>query len=340
MILLVRLAVAVFIFLSAMAYLPTAQAVADDFYKGKTVTIVVGFTPGGGYDRYARTLARYFGRYIPGNPTVIVQNMSGAGSLTSVRYLDATAARDGTVIVTFNSNLVTQAITSPEKVKLDFSSYRWVGVITGDYRVCYAWGATNIKTWNDMMQRKEFILGASAKGDGDYINGVTLQKVFNAPVRLVMGFPGSAENRLAIERGELDGGCGSWSSLPEGWINDGKINTLALFSPERLPKISESAVYIRDLANTQGQKDVLDILAIADEIGRPLIMSGKVTAERTKIIQNAFDASMKDKEFLADAEKQKLPVNPLTGEEAEKIIAKMSTASPAAISQVKAIYGE
>jgi tripartite-type tricarboxylate transporter receptor subunit TctC len=319
-----------------------SSAVAADasFYKGKTITIVVGFTPGGGYDRYARILARHLGRFIDGNPTVIVQNMPGAGSLTSVRYLDATAARDGTMMTFFNSNLVTQAITSPDKVKLDFKSYNWVGVITDDYRVCYAWGATGIKTWDDMMHRKEFILGASAKGDGDYVNAATLQKVFKAPVRIVMGFPGSAENRLAIERGELDGGCGSWSSLPESWINDDKINTLITFAAKHLPHVSATAVYAEDLAKTQEQKDVLDILAISDEIGRPIVMSRQVQADRIKIIRDAFNATMKDPQYLSENEKEKMPINPLTGEEAAKIVSKMSSASPSAIAQVKAIFEE
>jgi tripartite-type tricarboxylate transporter receptor subunit TctC len=323
-------------------FLPLTGAMAADvsFYKGKTVAIVVGFTPGGGYDRYARILGRYLGRFIDGNPTVIVQNMPGAGSLTSVRYLDATATRDGTTMTFFNSNLVTQAITSPEKVNLDFKSYNWVGVITDDYRVCYAWGATGIKTWDDMMHRKEFILGASAKGDGDYINAATLQKVFKAPVRIVMGFPGSAENRLAIERGELDGGCGSWSSLPATWINNDKVNTLITFAPKRLPDVSATAVYAGDLAKSKGQKDVLDILAIADEVGRPIIMSRQVQADRVKIIRDAFNATMKDPQYLAENAKQKMPINPLTGEEAAKIISKMSSASPSAIAQVKSIYGE
>jgi tripartite-type tricarboxylate transporter receptor subunit TctC len=317
-----------------------AKAADVSFYKGKTVTIVVGFTPGGGYDRYARILARHLGSYIDGNPTIIVQNMPGAGSLTSVRYLDATAARDGTIMTFFNSNLVTQAVTSPEKVNLDFKSYNWVGVITDDYRVCYAWGATGIKTWDDMMHRKEFILGASAKGDGDYINAATLQKVFKAPVRIVMGFPGSAENRLAIERGELDGGCGSWSSLPESWTANDKINTLITFVPKRLPHVSETAVYADDLAKSQEQKDVLDILAIADEIGRPIVMSRQVSPDRVKIIRDAFNSTMKDPQYLSENEKEKLPINPLSGEEAAKIVSKMSSASPAAIAQVKSIFEE
>src|SRR4029077_151650 len=151
----------------ALPFVP--QARADDFYKGKLFTIVVGFSPAGGYDNYARVLSRYIGNHIPGNPTVIVQNMPGAGSLTSVRYLNLTAAKDGTVMVIFNPGMVTQSIIQPEKVNLDFRRYAWVGVVTPDYRVCYGYGDKGPKTWDEMMHRKEFILGSTGKSSGNYI---------------------------------------------------------------------------------------------------------------------------------------------------------------------------
>src|SRR5215475_9847973 len=140
-----------------------AQARADDFCKGKVFTIVVGFTPAGGYDTYARNLARYIGNHIPGNPTVIVQNMPSAGSLTAVRYLNLTAPKDGTVMVIFNPGMVTQSIVTPEKISLDFRQYSWVGVVTPDFRVCYGYGDKGPKTWDEMMSRKEFILGSTGK---------------------------------------------------------------------------------------------------------------------------------------------------------------------------------
>src|SRR5215475_12941550 len=135
------------------------SASADDFYKGKTLTIVVGFTPGGGYDVNARALARRLADHIPGNPTIIVQNQPGAGSLTAVRSLDVNAAKDGTVMATFNAGLVGQSVVQPDKVNIDFQKISWVGVITPDFRVCYGYGPKGVKTWDDMMSRKEFILG-------------------------------------------------------------------------------------------------------------------------------------------------------------------------------------
>ncbi|HWF97260.1 MAG TPA: hypothetical protein VG291_20095 [Xanthobacteraceae bacterium] len=311
---------------------------ADDFYKGKTFTIVVGFSPGGGYDVNARALARHLSAHIPGNPNIIVQNMPGAGSLTSVRYLDVTAPKDGTVMTIFNPGLVTQSIMQPDKVRLDFRKYDWIGVVTPDFRVCYGFGPNGVKSWDDMMHRKEFVLGSTARGSGNYINGATLREVFHAPIKQILGFPGSAEQRLAIERGELDGDCGSYSSIPIEWIRDGSAHNFVRFTEKRPPEIPESAAYIGTFATTDEQRQILDVLDASDEVGRPFIMSKQVPPDRVAIIRKAFNDTMQDKEFLAEMEKQQLPVNPLTGEEAETIVAKMMTAPPAVVAKAQAIY--
>ena len=311
---------------------------ADDFYKGKTFTIVVGFSPGGGYDVNARGLARHLSAHIPGNPSIIVQNMPGAGSLTSVRYLDVTAPKDGTVMTIFNPGLVTQSIMQPDKVQLDFRRYGWIGVVTPDFRVCYGFGPNGVKSWDDMMHRKEFVLGSTARGSGNYINGATLREVFHAPIKQILGFPGSAEQRLAIERGELDGDCGSYSSIPIEWIRDGSAHPFVRFTDKRPPEIPESVAYIGSFAKTDEQRQILDVLDASDEVGRPFVMSKQVPPDRVAIIRKAFDDTMRDKEFLADMEKQQLPVNPMTGEEAETIVAKMMNAPAAVVAKAKAIY--
>jgi tripartite-type tricarboxylate transporter receptor subunit TctC len=315
-----------------------AFARADDFYKGKTVTIVVGFSPGGGYDVNARALSRHLAAHIPGNPNVIVQNMPGAGSLTSVRYLDVNAPKDGTVMTVFNPGLVTQSLIAPEKVQLDFRKYGWIGVITPDFRVCYGFGPKGVMSWDDMMHRKEFVLGSTARGSGNYINGATLREVFHAPIKQILGFPGSADQRLAIERGELDGDCGSYSSIPIEWMRDGRAHPFVRFTERRPPEIPESAVSIGSFAKTDEQKQILDVLDASDEVGRPFIMSKQVPADRVAIMRKAFSETMKDPEFLADMEKQQLPANPLTGEEAEAIVGRMMNAPPAIVAKAKAIY--
>jgi tripartite-type tricarboxylate transporter receptor subunit TctC len=326
----------VFALLALTAAVPSAQA--QDFYKGKTVTIVVGFSPGGGYDVNARALSRHIAAHIPGNPSVIVQNMPGAGSLTSVRYLNVNAPKDGTVMTIFNPGLVTQSLVEPDKVQLDFRTYSWVGVVTPDFRVCYGYGPKGVKSWDDMMGRKEFILGSTARGSGNYINGATLREVFHAPIKQILGFPGSAEQRLAIERGELDGDCGSYSSIPVEWIRDGLAHPFVRFSERRPPEIPEGAVYVGTYAKTDEQHQLLDVLDAADDVGRPFVMSKQVPPDRVAIMRKAFNETMKDKEFLADTEKLQLPVNPLTGEEAEAVVARMMQAPPAVVAKAKSIY--
>src|SRR5215469_7510080 len=145
-----------------------------DFYKGRTITLAVGYSVGGGYDQYARALARHLGRRVPGNPSVLVQNMPGAASLTAVQYLNATAPKDGTAVTMFDPGLITESFAAPQLFKVKFSDFHWIGTMLRDIRICYAWAATGIKSWDDMMKRKEFLIGTTAKGSNAYVNGAIL----------------------------------------------------------------------------------------------------------------------------------------------------------------------
>jgi len=312
----------------------TAHA-QEDFYRGRTVTLVVGYSAGGGYDQYARLVARHLGRHIPGNPNVIVQNMPGAASMTSVRHLDANAPKDGTVITTFDPGLVTESFASPDVFKVRFSDYQWIGTLLRDIRICYAWSATGIKTFGDMMKRKEFMIGTTAKGSNAYVNGAILRNVFKAPVRQISGYPGSNEQRLALERGELEGNCGSWTAMPQEWLVNRKINALLRFSATRPVDMPADVPYVLDLAQTQEQKDVIDILNSPGELGRPFIVARQVPAERVAILRAALQATLKDEAFLADAKKQSLLLDPVAGEEAEKIMSQIYAASPELIRKAK-----
>jgi tripartite-type tricarboxylate transporter receptor subunit TctC len=312
----------------------TAQSPAE-FYKGKTVSVVIGFSPGGGYDTYGRLLARHIGNHIPGKPNVIVQNLPGAGSLNAVRQMMATQAKDGTIITHFNPGVITDSLTDPEKIKMKFTDVAWVGSVTRDFRVCYVWHATGLKTWDDVKARKEIIFGGTAKGAGSYVNGAILRNVFDIKLRHVLGFPGSAEQRLAIERGELDGDCGSWSSIPDNWIADKKIIPFVSYAAVVSDDMPKDIPYIATFAKNQEQKDILDILGAAGELGRPFIMSKDVPADRLAAIRKAFDETMKDPAFLEDAKKQGVPVVPIGGEEAEKIIKAIYSASPELVAKAK-----
>jgi tripartite-type tricarboxylate transporter receptor subunit TctC len=306
----------------------------DQFYAGKTLSLVVGYSAGGGYDIYARMLARHYGRHIPGNPNVIVQNMPGAASMTSVRYLDATAPKDGTVVTMFDPGLITQVLTA-DKPLVRFSDFQWVGTLLRDIRICYAWGATGIKTFSDMMKRKQFMIGTTAKGSNAYVNGAILRNVFKAPVRQISGYPGSNEQRLALERGELEGNCGSWTAMPQDWLVNNRINPLLRFSATRPADMSPDVPYVLDLASSPEQKAVIDILNSPGELGRPFIVAKQVPADRVAMLRNAFQAVLKDEAFLADAKKQSLLLDPVAGEEAEKIMAQIYAASPDLIRKAK-----
>jgi tripartite-type tricarboxylate transporter receptor subunit TctC len=315
---------------------------ADDFYKGKTIDIVVGATPSGSFDLIARSLARHMGRHIPGNPSVIVQNMPGAGSLTALFYLDANAPKDGTVLGVFLPGIITQSFVTPEKIGLDLHKLAWVGIVSADNtRVCYGYGPDGVKDWNDLMRRtkdRPFIMGTTGTGASNYINGKSLVLVFQANLKIILGFPGSTELRLAVERGELDGDCGGFVGIPPDWIRDGKAHPFVRFAAERAPGIPESAVYVGDKAKTPEQKQLLAFLYSADKLGRPLVMSRQVPADRLALIRAAFNETMRDAAFRADMERQQEPVNPVPGEEAERIYGEMSKAPPEIVAKARKIY--
>ena len=174
--------------LAAAGSSPAASAEPSASYAGKQITIIVGLPPGGGADAYARLLQRHLGRHIAGNPNILVQNMPGAGSLRAVMYLNTTAPADGTVMATFNPGLITEAVTAPERVRMDFRDFRWIGNVSEDVRVCYVWGASGVKTWQDMTRReKPLFMGASAPGSfGDADVGM-LQNLFGVKIRQEIG---------------------------------------------------------------------------------------------------------------------------------------------------------
>lgn len=290
-----------------------------EFYQGKTINIVVGFSSGGGYDLYARLLARHMPQYIPGKPIIVVQNMPGAGSLTAVRNLDQRAPQDGTVIVAFNPGLIIENLTA-EKTDTSFQNLAWLGSISKDFRVCYAWNGTPVRKWEDLSTGQTFVLGGTAVGSSSYINGAMLRNLFGLNIRQVTGYPGSAEVRLAIERGELHGDCGTWSAITPEWRLQNKITGFVRFSKETTPDMPEGAKFIGDFAKTEEQTKLVDFLVSPGELGVPYVLSKNVPSERLAVLRDAFDKTMKDPQFVLDAQKMQFPVYPVNGKEAEQIV--------------------
>jgi tripartite-type tricarboxylate transporter receptor subunit TctC len=314
-----RRATRAFIF-AVCTVMTSAPAAAQDFYRGKTLTFLVGFSPGGGFDINARVLARHIGRHIPGNPNTVVQNMPGAGSVTAIHYLEQTAPKDGTVIDIFNFGNIGESRLNPDKVKVDFRKFNWIGSISQDLTVCYVWHAMGVKTLAELKKVSKVHMGLTGMGTSSDTNQRILKNIFGIPVQQVAGYPGSAEQRIAIERGELDGDCGAWSSIPVEWIEGHKIVPVIRSGPIFAPDMPRDVPYSVDIAPSERDRQVLRLLLASAQVGRPFIASQAVSAERIRILRDAFDATMKDPQFIAEAEKLRLPISPKTGEEALRVV--------------------
>jgi tripartite-type tricarboxylate transporter receptor subunit TctC len=306
--------------LATCAIFAAAPAVAQDFYRGKTLTIVVGFTAGGGFDVNARLLARHIGRHIPGNPNIVVQNLPGAAGLNSVAYLDGAAAKDGTVIDIFNFGNIGDSKVTPDKIKVDFRKYNWIGSIAQDLAVCYVWHTFGPKTLAELKARATVHMGRTAVGSSSDVNQRILKNIFGVRIQHISGYPGSVEERMAIERGEVDGNCGAWSSIPADWIESRKIVPIIRSAPFAPPDLPPGVPLSVEIAPSEREREVIRLLVASGQVGRPFIASAAVPAERVRILRDAFNATVRDPQFLAEAQKLRLPVSPMTGEEALKIV--------------------
>jgi tripartite-type tricarboxylate transporter receptor subunit TctC len=302
------------------AVVVAAPAAAQDFYKGKTISILAGFSPGGGYDVNARVLARHMGRHIPGNPNIIVQNMPGAGSLNAVHYLDTNAAKDGTALNTFNFGAIGEARLSPDKIKIDFRKYNYIGSISQDLTVCYVWHGLGVRTLAELVKKPKVHYGSTGAGSSSDLNQKIMKNIFGVKLQQVGGYPGSAEQRMAIERGELDGDCGAWSSIPVEWIQGKKINPVIRSSPATAPDMPPDVPFSIDIAPSERDRQIMQLLLASNQLGRPFIASAAVPAERVRILREAFAATMTDPQFMTEAQKLRLPISPVIGEAALKVV--------------------
>jgi tripartite-type tricarboxylate transporter receptor subunit TctC len=322
------------------AMLPAASASAQDFYKGKTLTIVVGFTPGGGFDINARLLARHIGRYIPGNPTVVVQNLPGAAGLNSVQYLDTAAPKDGTVIDIFNFGNIGDSKLMPDKIKIDFRKFAWIGSISQDLTVCYVWHTFGPKTLAELKAREVVHMGRTAVGSSSDVNQRILKNIFGVRIQHISGYPGSAEERMAIERGELDGNCGAWSSIPAEWVEAKRIVPIIRSAPALPPDLPAGVPYSVEIAPNERDQKIIRLLVASGQIGRPFIASQAVPAERVRILRDAFNATMNDPQFVSELEKLRLPLSPKSGEEALQVVEDIYATPDDIVQAARKIAGE
>jgi tripartite-type tricarboxylate transporter receptor subunit TctC len=317
-----RHAVLTTVAVAAFAVSP-AVAAETDFYAGKAIQLLIGFSAGGGYDAYGRLLARHMGRHIPGNPRLIAQNMPGAGSLKAVNYLYNVAPRDGTAFAGFAPGVVVEPLLGRnEGTQFDAPSFTWLGSISREVSVCAFIKAAGIRTWQD-MQTKAYVIGASGGGAESDVFPNVLRKLFNLPLKIVTGYPGGTEIILAMERHEVDGRCGwSWTSLlsrSKALLDTKQIDLtlqIGLAKDKALPDVP----LVMDLTDDALKKAALKLIVSRQTIARPFAAPPGVPAERARLLRAAFDATMQDAEFLDDARRLTLDVDPVGGAEVETLL--------------------
>jgi tripartite-type tricarboxylate transporter receptor subunit TctC len=293
-----------------------------DFYRGKSLDLYIGYSAGGGYDVYARALARHMGRFIPGNPTIVPKNMPGAGSLVLANWLYNVAPKDGTAFGMIGRGTGFDPLLGSTKAQFDATKFSWLGSMNDEVSVCVAWHTTGINTLEQVKQRELTVGGSGPAADTDQF-----PKVLNATIgtkfKIVTGYPGGNDVDLAMERGEVMGRCGwSWSSViatHQSWLDDKKINVLVQLSLKKHPDLPNVPL-VMDFAKTDQQAQIFKLVFARQPMGRPFLAPPAVPADRVAALRKAFMETLRDREFLAESEKMKLEINPVSGDEVQKIV--------------------
>ena len=313
-----------------MAFGPAAAAdEAADFYRGRTITVIVGFGAGGGYDIYARLLARYLGNHIPGQPNVVVQNMEGAGSVRAANYVYSVAPKDGTVIAAVNQNMPMYQMLGGAGAQFNAADINWLGSMASSNGTLYTWYQTGIRTLEDAKARDVLLGGAGTTSDS-YIYPTLLNGLLGTRFKVINGYAGTKEIHLALERGEVMGrGGNTWASLMssnQDWVDQKKINILVQigFKPE--PEITQVPLLI-DLVRSPPEKQIATVVTLPTALGYTDWLAPEVPPARMKLLRAAYDATLQDKAFLAEASQHAMMIRPQTGAEIETLI-KQAAAVP------------
>jgi tripartite-type tricarboxylate transporter receptor subunit TctC len=323
----------------AAAAIPATAQTPEQFFKGQTVTMYVGLSPGGGYDINARLVARYIGKYIPGNPDVIVKNMPGGGGLVMTNYVANVAPKDGLHIGAPQRGIPFEPLLGEAShAKYDPLKLNWVGSVNSDTSVAVATKRAGVKTWQD-LRKKEVIVAGTGVGTESVTVPYILRNILGFKYKVIAGYPGGSEMNLAMQRGEVDGrGTFSWTSLKpkyKEWIESGEMFILYQQGGARRHPDLKDVPLVSEVAETDEQRQVLKLQFTAFELGRPLFLPEGVPADRVTAVRRAFDQAMKDKDLLADAEKQGLEVDPATGEEMAETLKKVYATPKAVITRLQ-----
>jgi hypothetical protein len=328
--------------LSLCAAPPAHADDVADFYKGKNATLYLGYPPGGAYDIYARLVGRYLTKYVPGNPQFIVRHKPGAASLNLVNELYNVVPRDGSVIGMFARSVALGRLLGRDGSNFNPVELGWIGSANNEVSICGVWHGVGIHTTEEFMARP-LVFAANAPGAESDVYPTILNNLLGTKFKVVAGYPGVNDLTLALERGEADARCGwSWGAAKAAkpdWIRDKKIFIAIQFATEKHPELP-TVPLVTDLARTSQQRQALDLILTQQVMGRPFAAPPGLPPERLHALRRAFDATLRDAEFLAEAEKLALEINPVSGERLQAMVEDMFKAPPDAIEAARKAIGQ
>jgi tripartite-type tricarboxylate transporter receptor subunit TctC len=308
----------------------------------KPLTILIGTTPSGTYDLYARALARHIPKHLPGTSNVIPQNIAGAGGLRAANYLYNVAPKDGTTIATFARGLAVQPLLDAEGVQFEARKFNWIGSTASEVSVVFAWHDKPFKTIEDLRSR-EMILPATGSGADSIIFPYIMNGVLGTKFKVIAGYPGGLELQMAVENGEADGiASTSWSNLMANkpdWVRDKKINLIMQLGTTKHPAMGDLPS-VMDYAATDADRRILELIFSRQAMAYPFVAPPGVPPERVKALRDAFDAVMRDPEFIRDTEKQHLEVDPMSGADIQALVDRLYSTPPELIERTKAVLEE
>jgi len=311
----------------------------EQFYAGKNIDFVIGYPPGGSNDTLGRLVARHIGKHIPGKPNVIPKNMPGAGSFLAVNTVFNVSPKDGSVIGIGAPTMPLDERLGTQGVRFKTAELNWIGRTDSLINMVFMWKTSPVKTIADAL-KMESTLSGTGVGSTVSIYPTALNNVIGTKFKLVMGYKGSNEAMLAVERGEVEGHSTSWTALKVAhpdWVRDKTVSILVQFSLTRHPELPDVPTAV-DLARNDEERAILSAIMNAAEVGTAFFTTPGAPADRVTALRRAFDATMKDPELLSEAERIKVGISPLTGEELQKLVADVSNLSPALLDKVRAAY--
>ena len=331
---------AVLIALPVCAWVQSAAAQSPaEFYKGKNIDLLIGYSVGGAYDLYARVLARHMGKHIPGNPTVVPKNMEGAGSLRLANLLYNVLPKDGSAFGIIGRGTGFDPLLGNKSAQFDGPKYTWIGSANNEVSICVAWHTTGITKFEDMLTKELVVGGTSASADTDQFPRIT-NGVLGTKMRIITGYPGGNEVGLAMERGEVQGRCGwSWSSVKSThpqWYDQKKINILVQLALSKHPELPNVPLII-DLAKTDEQRQILKLIFARQVMGRPFLAPPGVPADRAAALRKAFSDTMQDKDFLTDAERAQMEIMPVPGDQLQTLVKEIYATPPEIVQKAAAL---